>query len=259
MYNITNIFIGILFIVVIILIYKIDTLNKELFTTSTIDSRFTDSIKLLSDVANELINNGSLTTPGSLKIEQNLDVMGNINFLPDGCIIAYNKTDNIPYGWAPCDGRVYKKSIYNIGNLWSNNSYDTIDALRANIVTTNIPEDHWVQVPNLSDRFLLGYDKNHTSAEANKDIMSLGGNNIIDISNIPKHKHQHSLANGVTISADQSFQNGTGPHHHHERPTGVTYKDNYTSDRIYTSDDVQETIQNTYYPKYVVVQYIIKI
>lgn len=67
MYNITNIFISILFIFVIILMYKINILNKELFTTSSIDSSFTDSIKLSSNVANELINNGSLTNPGSLK------------------------------------------------------------------------------------------------------------------------------------------------------------------------------------------------
>lgn len=134
-----------------------------------------------------------------------------------------------------------------------------MDELRANIVTTKTPEDHWVQVPDLSDRFLLGYDKNHTSAEPNKDIMNLGGNNIIDISNIPKHKHQHSLANGVKISDDQSYQNGGGPHHNHERPGDLSYKDNFTSDRIYTSNNDEETKQNTYYPKYVVVQYIIKI
>jgi microcystin-dependent protein len=55
------------------------------------------AIRNLSEVATKLQRDNNLTLPG------NLTVTGSFNYLPRGCILAYNSS-SAPAGWAICDG-----------------------------------------------------------------------------------------------------------------------------------------------------------
>lgn len=97
-----------IYIIVITIIYFFRARNlKEGFNNSALTANIRkiinkeydinlESMRNLSLIATSLQENG-LTIPGDFNVK------GKINFLPSGCIIAYNK-ETAPDGWALCDG-----------------------------------------------------------------------------------------------------------------------------------------------------------
>jgi microcystin-dependent protein len=78
--------------------------ETETFTTpvaSGIDDRA--DIHTLADLARDLNSLTGATMPGNLKVDGSLNVVGSLNFLPRGIIVAW-KGSTAPSGWALCDG-----------------------------------------------------------------------------------------------------------------------------------------------------------
>ena len=78
-----------------------DDSNNIKIMKDLIDANYSidvDAIRNLSTVANDLISNDQL------KIPSNLNVVGSVNFLPKGTIVAWNGS-KVPQGWALCDGK----------------------------------------------------------------------------------------------------------------------------------------------------------
>ena len=96
-------------LLIFILFYKVffktekmtDDSNNIKIMKDLIDANYSidvDAIRNLSTVANDLISNDQL------KIPSNLNVVGSVNFLPKGTIVAWNGS-KVPQGWALCDGK----------------------------------------------------------------------------------------------------------------------------------------------------------
>lgn len=129
--------------------------------------------------------NKGLNVNGNLIITGNLDIDGNIEnsklefkllqYLPIGKIIFWN-SENIPNGWALCDGKRYK-----IG---------TGPAEECNDGTCN--DDNSILTPNLINRFLLG--KTETG-----NLGRIGGDNHeLKFENIPMHSHTYDKAKRIS-------------------------------------------------------------
>jgi microcystin-dependent protein len=58
----------------------------------------TKSIKNLGEIAGKILNKNKL------EIGSNVDILGDLNIIPNGTIVAYNK-ETAPPGWALCDGK----------------------------------------------------------------------------------------------------------------------------------------------------------
>jgi microcystin-dependent protein len=73
-----------------------------------------NGINNLNKISGNLLTNNRLNIPG------NVDIKGSLSFLPKGSIIMYNN-DNIPEGWAICNGEngtpdLRNRFIVSIGN-----------------------------------------------------------------------------------------------------------------------------------------------
>jgi microcystin-dependent protein len=68
--------------------------EKEIYKIFKFDF---DGITNLNKISGDLLTNNRLNIPG------NVDIKGSLSFLPKGSIIMYNN-DNIPEGWAICNG-----------------------------------------------------------------------------------------------------------------------------------------------------------
>jgi microcystin-dependent protein len=73
-----------------------------------------DGINNLNKISGDILTNNRLNIPG------NVDIKGSLSFLPKGSIIMYNN-DNIPKGWAICNGEngtpdLRNRFIVSIGN-----------------------------------------------------------------------------------------------------------------------------------------------
>jgi cytoskeletal protein CcmA (bactofilin family) len=91
--NYKDIILFILVIVVIYLIFSINNLKKDKFTTSSTDTNMlTESIKNLGIIAKELVNNGNLKVPGDIVTDGNL-IVDDIS-INDGHKIYIRGSDN---------------------------------------------------------------------------------------------------------------------------------------------------------------------
>lgn len=190
MIEIRDIILIILTIIVIFLLYK--NMNKENFgpTQTDINQMIADTYQVdldamrnLGQITQKILNNNdSLTLPTNITIPGNLEVTGNVNFtnknnnileiFPTYMVIAW-ATDNIPLGWAICDGETY--ILDNTGKA----------ILGANGTKT----------PDLRGRFVLGSGKG--TGLTNRTLNDTGGDetHVITKSEMPIHEH-YTFYNG---------------------------------------------------------------
>jgi microcystin-dependent protein len=186
--NIRDAIITVLFILVIYVLFRSNPQNEKF---DTIDNN-TDAIKNLAVISKEIMTtNGTLNIPanntnmlGSSTISGDLNILGNLNILPRGVIVAWNNTIT-PVGWAICDG-------------------------------TN-------ETPDLRGRFVLGSTTNTLAAKPLANGLSkrtlgenIGGEetHILTIPEIPSHNHAYSQvgfpSGGIPANGnDFRFINGT--------------------------------------------------
>lgn len=200
-----------------------------------------------------IFNNGKYKLPGSLEIPQNLssnklDIKTYFNLLPPNSIIAFHG-NTIPEGLGLCDGKYYLKMVKRY-----NDNGEEINKKLPKVLTSlgrNNASDY-IQTPNLKDRFILGKDPNiHTKFESD-------GSNYINIDNLPEHSHTYDK--GVSLSKGKGYVSATGSHSQHtisDFAIGINHTSTKTGMWIYNSSN--RVNHQQYYPKYYVLNYIMKL
>ena len=113
--NMEKYIIILIFIVILYFLFfynSCDTIEKADNTSiSNLNSDLVDSVNNLGQLVNDISKPSRLALPCKIIINNDTDISGNlnvngpINFLPKGCVIAWSGVlENIPYGWALCDG-----------------------------------------------------------------------------------------------------------------------------------------------------------
>jgi hypothetical protein len=182
----------IIILILIVILYFLffhnscDTFETAANTTpGNLNSDLVDSINNLGQLAKDIQKPTGLTLPASLT------VIGPINFLPKGCVIAWSGAlAEIPYGWALCDG--------------SNGR------------------------PDLTGRFIVGTGKPTGDISANPNNLLFGTNggeqqHKLTIPEIPSHSHALGYGSYNTGPYLASLSNGID----NRNPVGNTGGDQY--------------------------------
>ena len=247
--NFINIYLIILTIAIIFIAFKKND-NIENF----VNDQLTESIENLGIIAKELINNGNYKLPGSLEIPETLtsnklNIKTYSNLLPPSSIIAFHG-NTIPEGWRLCDGKYYLKmeKRYNDKGEEINK---TLPKVLTSLSGHNVSD--YIQTPDLRDRFVLGRDPTiHSKFES-------GGSNYINIENLPEHSHSYDK--GTSLSTGTGNVSASGKKSQHSI-SNFAIDINHSS--ILTGSWIQDTNYNRiqqqhFYPKYYVLNYIMKL
>lgn len=247
--NFINIYLIILTVAIIFIAFKKND-NIENF----VSDQLTESIENLGIIAKELVNNGNYKLPGSLDIPETLTsnklhIKTYFNLLPPSSIIAFHG-NTIPEGWGLCDGKYYLKmeKRYNDKGEEINN---TLPKVLTSLSGHNASD--YIQTPDLRDRFVLGRDPTiHSKFES-------GGSNYINIDNLPEHSHTYDK--GTSLSKGTGYVGATGNYSQHSISNfaiGINHSSANTGMWIYNSSN-NKVQQQHFYPKYYVLNYIMKL
>jgi microcystin-dependent protein len=189
--NIKDIILIILVIVVFYLLYKISTLSEKFditTDTTTINQAITDIYKVdfdamrnLGQIAQQILQQSpggtdTFNIPASNTVIENLKVNGDVIFtnknsnimeiFPKYMVISWASND-IPKGWAICDGNKY-----------------IIDANGNNIINVN-----GIQTPDLRGRFILGSGSGNNLKS--RFLTQTGGaeDHKLELNEMPYHSH----------------------------------------------------------------------
>ena len=191
------------FIILIYLIYKVNTNNNENFDVTTSSGALPVSAYAQGEA---IVNFGKIITSmytendlliiptNTTTISNDLVVNGNVTFtnkntmimeiFPQYMIIAWMDSANIPLGWAPCDGNTY--ILINTDNITYYPAYPSYPigsaVIKSTIPTTST--DVFITTPDLRGRFILG-----ASLDINGKQLS---NNAISIDIIPRIQNTFS-------------------------------------------------------------------
>jgi microcystin-dependent protein len=194
-----------------------------------------NAIRNLSNFSTEIMNNNdSFTIPAKTTTMTDLTVTGNVLFtnknnnmieiFPKYMVIAW-ASDNIPKGWALCNGNKY--ILNSDGSVKEDSS--------------------GIQTPDLIGRFVLGSgvggkDMNNI-ALSNRELNASGGeeNHLLTIAEMPSHSHQ----SGGAICSDMS---------------GCKYKNIITKERNgINTDNIGGNTPHNNMPPFYVLTYIMKL
>jgi microcystin-dependent protein len=244
-------------LILVYLIYKTRNLeNLETFNTfnalnDTINNQYSSDINHIINLSTKLKNimknndsfniNGNTISMKNLTIKKNLKFTNkNTNFqdlFPQYMIVAW-ASNNIPRGWALCDG-----------NWWIINS-DTNDV---DMSTQNIG----IQTPDLRGRFVLSSGKGNNLTERN--INDKGGFEFHTLlpTELPPHKHDMYCVNIANNDNNYIYYNGIpGSGWAYIVATNTA---NATSDDIPYGNTDGTTAPHNNMPPYYVLTYIMKL
>lgn len=245
--NFVNIYL--VFITIVLLLLFVKNNKVETFT----DNSLTESIENLGKIATSLVTNDNYTLPGSLTSEKmlsttDLNIKRNLNILPEGSIIAYSGS-TAPEGWGICDGKYYLKMKYRYDD--NGKEINTNLIKESDKINTNI--NYYVKSPDLKDRFILGRDP------VQHNINEAGGNDYITIHNLPEHSHSYDK--GTSLSKGTGHVHATGSKSSHtisDFAIGINHTETQTGMWIHNNTSTKIN-QEKFYPKYYVLNYIIKL
>ncbi len=136
----------------------------------------------------DLINTGNLTTSGNLIVDGNITFTNkNSNMMeifPKGMIVAwYDGNNNVPKGWAYCDGKKYKLDSNYIAQEVSLTDMDG------------------TLTPDLRGRTIIGAGNGPGLTPRENNISGGDENHTLDITEMPSHKHKLRLGEGGSPSS----------------------------------------------------------
>jgi microcystin-dependent protein len=206
-----------LVIIIIYLIYRKKTcekfdINNDIITAVNNQYKIDmDAMRNLASFTNTLhINNDTYTFPSTttkaidLIVEGDLEVNGNIKFInknsnileifPRFMIMAWNN-NNIPNGWAECNGLTYMLK------------------LDGNAIVVNDTNPEGIKTPDLRSRFIIGAGDNTIDGPplgeglTVRSLGSFGGNesHTLTENEMPPHSHEYTLG----VSTIKNFLAGT--------------------------------------------------
>lgn len=246
--NFVNIYL--VFITIVLLLLFVKNNKVETFT----DNSLTESIENLGKIATSLVTNDNYTLPGSLTSEKmlsttDLNIKRNLNILPEGSIIAYSGS-TAPEGWGICDGKYYLKMKYRYDDNGNVINQGLLKILNYK-PSSNDYEDMYIESPDLRDRFILGIDPDKY------EIGDNGGTNCIKPEHLPEHSHTYDK--GTRLDGSEiSYKGGAQTHHLQHYANGIHNDETQTKSAIHNSDG-EKIDQKNFYPKYYVLNYIIKL
>ena len=190
------------------------------YTTRLEHPLSTASDRKTIDLGNSLIDYNNITgVPESDR---------NIESVPQGGIILWLRPNNIPTGFAICDGQ------------------DTVDILGAT-----------VNIPDLRSKFVIGY---HDSDPSFGQVGNTGGSFNITSEQLPEHSH-YSVENHSYGGTDYYLgqYNSVSTHASGGNYIGVSIDDNDETKRYTTSSTLTGGSGQNYAPPYYVAVYIIRV
>lgn len=124
------------------------------------------------------------------------------NLIPRGTIVMWQGTI-APKGWQLCDGRAFKEEVE-----------ETDDDTGEKIIKE---QDSNINTPNLSGKFVLGYDSIHS-------LGSSGGNKKINLlaNQLPQHTHKGNYEQSISSSNQCSTGSYYSFQPHYSYQTSVT-------------------------------------
>ncbi len=159
--------------------------------TTTTDLQVNNNVGVANNITTSSLDVNSIAQiHGNCQISGNLQVNGDVTFLnknsnimeifPRYMVLAWASLENIPKGWAPCNGKKYTMDAYGIFS----------------------ESDEGIQTPDLRGRFVLGSNpetftdtKNNIISQRTLDEQDGSEKHTLTIEQIPRHSHSISWGN----------------------------------------------------------------